>query len=98
MRARVDVPDRIDDAFVLYFAVSGATPFFTLPASGLSGGWDVYGLAICRYDGERNAYWFYCDANWETLTDSLYEDVQVAMYDPSMQYDVEKVVWQEVSR
>ena len=39
---------------------------------------EVYGLAICKYDNDTGYYLFYCNRNWETITDTFHDTVEDA--------------------
>ncbi|MEV0294851.1 hypothetical protein [Nocardia sp. NPDC050710] len=36
---------------------------------------DFAGLAIARYDADPGVYLFYCDAEWNAITDSYHEEL-----------------------
>ena len=44
------------------------------------------GLAICAYDGSDEYYLFYCDAGWETITDTWHETMQDALDQAAAEY------------
>jgi len=39
---------------------------------------EIYGLAICKCDDEAGFYLFYCDENWNTLTDTYHDSLAEA--------------------
>jgi len=39
---------------------------------------DFYGLAICKYPNDRGYYLFYCNGNWEAITDTWHETIEDA--------------------
>jgi len=43
-------------------------------------------LAICQFDGEDCCYLFYCDANWNVVTDTWHESVDQAMSQAEFEY------------
>ncbi len=51
------------------------------------------GLAICRYDGEHGFYLFYCDENWETVTDTLHDTVEAAQAHAEFEYEGVSATW-----
>ncbi|MCB1078133.1 MAG: hypothetical protein KDM64_09935 [Verrucomicrobiae bacterium] len=77
---------RITDAIRLYRDGQEQTEFF--------------GLAIATYDdtaGDRqDHYLFYCDPDWETLNDSLYDSLDEATTEAERQFSVERDEWIDV--
>jgi hypothetical protein len=63
----------LDGAKVIKWAWSGDKPF------GLVGEIEIYGLAICRYDGSDDVYRFSCDKDWEVQQDGLYNSIDEAI-------------------
>ena len=52
---------------------------------------DFYGLAICKYKDDPGYYLFYCDASWETITDTYHDTVEDAKDQAAFEYsDTEK--------
>jgi hypothetical protein len=43
-------------------------------------------LAICQYEGEQSCYLFYCDAEWNVVTDTWHESVAQAMKQADFEY------------
>jgi len=46
-------------------------------------------LAICQYDGkdsEAGFYLFYCDAEWNVITDTLHESLELALGQAEFEY------------
>jgi len=39
---------------------------------------EIFGLAICNYENSNGFYLFYCDKNWETITDTFHDTVEDA--------------------
>jgi hypothetical protein len=39
---------------------------------------EIYGLSICKYESDNGYYLFYCDKNWETITDTYHDTVEDA--------------------
>jgi|GEM_PF-2830093 len=62
---------------------------------------EFFGLAIATYeppDATRRAhYLFYCDADWETLNDSLYASLDEALDEAHRQFSVERNDWRLIS-
>lgn len=84
-------PSSIDGADVLFFAWSGATPFFIMPDGGA--GRRIFGLAICEYQRHHGVYSFSCDEQWETQNDMLLRTAEEALYERSSQFDRSAVQW-----
>jgi hypothetical protein len=73
-------PDHLDGARVIKWAWSGHKPFGLLPiADSDSDSIEIYGLAICQYDGATSVYMFSCDRDWEVQQDGLYDSVDDAI-------------------
>lgn len=74
-------PDFLDGARVLQFAslarsqATGLTHHVVdgIPVSRFTA------VAIARYDGEPGVYLFYCDDDWNVVTDTLHDDVASAV-------------------
>lgn len=73
------IPTELDGAAVLSTAVAlrgaGRTRHFRDGAL-LNDG--IRNLAIARYDEADEVYLFYCDADWNVLTDTLHPTVEAA--------------------
>jgi hypothetical protein len=82
-------PLRIDDSTVLAWATVGAeatptgatvhnvngTPLGPVPA-----------LAICQYDENEGFYLFYCNEDWQPLTDTWHETLDAAKAQAEFEY------------
>jgi hypothetical protein len=69
-------PNYLDGAKVIKWAWSGQQPF------GFMGDEEVYGLAICQYEGKESKeqiYRFSCDKNWDVIQDGIYDTVENAI-------------------
>jgi hypothetical protein len=53
------------------------------------------GLAICRYDGNEGFYLFGCDANWNSVTDTLHVSVEEAKAQAEFEYEGVGNTWQK---
>jgi hypothetical protein len=42
--------------------------------------------AICQYDGEACCYLFYCDAEWNVMTDTWHESMAAALRQAEFEY------------
>jgi hypothetical protein len=47
---------------------------------------DFYGLAICTYNNDKGYYLFYCNENWETITDAWHETMEEAVDQAVFEY------------
>ncbi len=65
--------DYLDGAKVIMWAWSGHQPF------GFMGEEEVFGLAICQYEGSHIIYRFSCDKNWEVIQDGVYDTAENAI-------------------
>jgi hypothetical protein len=87
----------IDGANVLYWAWSGAKPFGVIRYKGEEKdgqiAFEIYGLAICRYDNDNRVYRFSCEKNWETQQDGLYDSIEEAKADLPEQYKEVPANW-----
>ncbi len=79
--------DELDGAKVIKWAWSGDRPF------GLVGEIEIYGLAICRYDGSADVYRFSCDKDWEVQQDGLYDSIDEAIGQLPNQYKLVSARW-----
>jgi hypothetical protein len=53
------------------------------------------GLAICQYDGEDAVYLFYCDSDWNVLTDTWHENVEAARDQASFEFEGLETKWRK---
>ena len=44
------------------------------------------GPAICRYEGESACYLFYCDRDWNVVTDTWHPSIEGAMRQAEREY------------
>ena len=86
-------PREIDGATVLEWAWSGHKPFGVVPVSLGGVAIEIFGLAICRYPGESNAYRFSCDRDWQSEQDAHYDTVTEAKANLPDQYKSVDVNW-----
>lgn len=75
----MEPPEYIDKAKVIQWAWSGLQPFGIMSSEDGSEREEIYGLAICKYEGSKNIYRFSCDKNWETVQDGVYNDIEEAI-------------------
>jgi len=47
---------------------------------------DFYGLAICKYQNEAGYYLFYCNEQWEAVTDTIHESIEDAKDQGEFEY------------
>ncbi|MGX5175344.1 hypothetical protein ACUR5C_15095 [Aliikangiella sp. IMCC44653] len=88
-------PKYIDDGKVLRWAFSGSEPFGVIKYSDGRIAAEIYGLAICQYDGDSKIYRFSCDKDWETEQDAGYGSIEEAMNTVPAQYRGQEIKWQE---
>jgi hypothetical protein len=43
-------------------------------------------LVVCQYDGECDFYLFYCDAEWNVVTDTWHETMESALNQAAFEY------------
>src|SRR5262245_54841164 len=83
-------PQYLDDARVLRYAIvgDGVTPtgktVHRLHPSGVMG--SAAALAIYQYDGDGCCYLFYCDTEWNVLTDTWHESLEAAVKQAEFEY------------
>lgn len=53
-------------------------------------------LAICQYEGEESCYLFYCDENWETITDTLHSNLDEAKKHAELEYEGVSETWKSL--
>lgn len=53
----------------------------------------MQGIAICQYEGETGYYLFYCDGEWETITDTWHETLEDAKLQADLEYEGVAETW-----
>ncbi len=93
----MEVPKVIDGAHVTTFAVIDNS----VASTGRTAHWidgkkvgSVAGLAIARYDRDGEFYLFYCDAQWQVLTDTCHFTEDLARAQAEFEYAGVSVCWQ----
>jgi hypothetical protein len=56
----------------------------------------IYGLSICKYENDPGFYLFYCDENWDVITDTYHESVEEAKEQAEFEYINSIATWTEV--
>lgn len=59
---------------------------------------DFNALAICKYEGSPGFYLFYCDNNWNVITDTYHATVEEAIEQTESEYSNTKGEWKFVSK
>jgi hypothetical protein len=75
----MEPPEYIDSAKVIKWVWSVLQPFGIVSNEDGSEKEEIYGLAICIYEGSKDVYRFSCDKNWETVQDGVYENIEEAV-------------------
>ncbi len=82
-------PELLDGARVLAFAVvdaavvpTGATTH-RIESEVLG---PAAGLAVARYDGDGQFYLFYCDSDWQVVTDTCHPTLELAREQAEFEY------------
>ena len=57
----------------------------------------VAGLAICRYPGDTGYYLFYCDSEWEPITDTWHQSLEDAEHQAEFEYQGAAQTWQRLA-
>jgi hypothetical protein len=89
----MEPPVCIDGAKVIKWAWSGLQPFGIVSNEDGSEKEEIYGLAICQYEGSKDVYRFSCDKNWETVQDGVYKDIEDAVELLPDQYKHVETTW-----
>lgn len=89
----MEPPAYIDGAKVIKWAWSEMQPFGIINNEDGSEKEEIYGLAICKYEGSKDVYRFSCDKNWETVQDGVYKDVEDAVKFLPDQYKNVEAIW-----
>lgn len=55
------------------------------------------GLAICRYGNDEGFYLFYCDSDWNVVTDTYHESIEDAKNQAEFEYKDVSNAWQQNS-
>lgn len=91
------IPTQIDGARVVFYTLIDqrhrptgyCRHFVDGQLSGPAGG-----LAICQYEGEDNYYLFYCDEDWNTVTDTFHLTLPDAKRQAAWEYEGVNETWQ----
>ncbi len=93
-------PTELDGAKVLFYALlkqghraTGNTRHYR--DGGLVQG--LSALAICRYDNEIGFYLFYCDDNWDVVTDTYHDTLGQAKDQGEFEYQGIGDAWTQTS-
>ena len=57
----------------------------------------VSNLAICRYENDEGFYLFYCDTEWNVMTDTWHESAEHAREQAEFEYAGVSDAWQQIS-
>lgn len=85
--------ETIDGAKVLCWAWSGVTAFGVVASDDAMVVTEIFGLAICKYDGAAKVYRFSCGADWTVEQDFEYETILDAKRDLPLQYQNVPIAW-----
>jgi hypothetical protein len=91
-----DVPERIGDAVVIAFTHIDERHRPTGACRHVVGGelmGPAAGLAICKYEVDPGYYLFYCDPEWNPVTDTYHGSVEAAKKQASMEYEGVSDTW-----
>ncbi len=89
-------PEKLDDAQILFWTIldnryksTGETKHF------INGNYktDFYGLVIAKYEDEEGTYLFYCDSDWNVLTDTYHESIEAAKEQAEFEFEGTKNTW-----
>jgi hypothetical protein len=89
----MEPPEYIDNAKVIKWAWSELQPFGILSNEDGSEKEEIFGLAICKYEGSKDFYRFSCNKNWETVQDGAYKDIEEAIKHLPEQYKNVEANW-----
>jgi hypothetical protein len=54
----------------------------------------VPALAMCRYKEDNGVYVFHCNESWEVITDDLFDSIEEAFEQSSLQYNnLKQIDW-----
>lgn len=56
----------------------------------------VAGLAICKYEADPGYYLFYCDREWNTITDTYHDSLDAAKQQAEFEYTGVSSTWQHL--
>jgi hypothetical protein len=59
-------------------------------------GGPVAGLAICKYEADSGYHLLYCDAEWNTITDTYHDTLQAAKHQAECEYEGVSSTWQHL--
>ncbi len=89
-------PGKLDDAEILFWTIldhrhksTGETKHF------INGSYqtDFHGLVIAKYEEEEGTYLFYCDSDWNVLTDTYHESIEAAKEQAEFEFQGAKGTW-----
>lgn len=84
------VPSRIGNADVIMWAIISDELRTTGSTKHLIGGQleaEFTALAICRYPNENGCYLFYCNSDWEAVTDTFHARLEDALEQAEFEYE-----------
>ena len=93
-------PAKLDGAKVLFYATLHQEHRATGNTRHYVGGElmrPAAGLAICRYESDVGFYLFYCDGEWNVVTDTYHESVEEARNQAEFEYEGVSNSWEEIS-
>ena len=93
-------PARIGDANVVMYAIIDNEVRATNNTKHLIGGQletDFAALAICKYPNECGCYLFYCNSDWEAVTDTFHERLEDALAQAEFEYEGIGDSWKRIA-
>jgi hypothetical protein len=93
-------PTELDGAKVLFYATLQKNRRPTGNTKHYIGGelvQPVAGLAICQYENAKGFYLFYCDNQWNVITDTYHESIEDAKNQAEVEYEGVSNEWRQIS-
>jgi hypothetical protein len=54
-------------------------------------------LAVCQYENDDSFYLFYCDENWEPMTDTWHQTLEDAFHQVEFEYKGVTETWEKMN-
>ena len=55
-------------------------------------------IAICKSPDDESYYLFYCDSQWNVITDTLHQTVEIAEQQAEFEFKNVELMWQSILR
>ena len=97
MKRNIDTITEIDGAKILEYTTVNRRQFNNATNHYVDGEQrtEFSGLAICQYSGSEDVYLFYCDSDWNTISDTFHSDIVSAKRQASSEFSEIGDTWKK---